>query len=212
MTPHKLSSFSYGKDDVRILRIVRDTKDPSHQQIIEYAVQALLSGDSLLTSYTEADNKNVVATDTVKNTLNLLAKKCSPEEILCPEKFGLVIMNHFLSTYDHISTVQVELKQFKWTRIVLERGGPHRHSFIKDGNEIRTVAAVAARDAKGKPIVEKMTGGIKDLVVLKSSGSAFYGFHRDQYTTLAEVDDRILSTSVECVCELISMMRNKKFD
>lgn len=201
MNSHKLTSFSYGKDDVRILRIVRDAKDPSHQQIIEYAAQCLLSGDSLLTSYTEADNKNVVATDTVKNTLNLLAKKCSPDEILCPEKYALVIMNHFLTTYPHIAHARVELRQFKWTRIVLDKTGPHKHSFIKDGNEIHTVTSFAARDSNGKAVVETLKSGIKDLVVLKSSGSAFYGFHRDQYTTLAEVDDRILSTSVECECE-----------
>jgi len=34
-------------------------------------------------------------------------------------------------------------------------------------------------------------------VVLKSTGSAFENFVRDEYTTLAEVDDRIFSTSVD---------------
>ena len=33
--------------------------------------------------------------------------------------------------------------------------------------------------------------------VLKSTGSAFENFVRDEYTTLAEVDDRIFSTSVD---------------
>jgi urate oxidase len=33
--------------------------------------------------------------------------------------------------------------------------------------------------------------------VLKSTGSAFHGYIRDEYTTLVEVDDRILSTSVD---------------
>lgn len=33
--------------------------------------------------------------------------------------------------------------------------------------------------------------------VLKSTGSAFEGFIRDEYTTLAEVSDRILSTSID---------------
>jgi len=38
-----------------------------------------------------------------------------------------------------------------------------------------------------------------DLLVLKSTGSAFSGFIRDEYTTLAEVDDRIFSTSIDLV-------------
>lgn len=33
--------------------------------------------------------------------------------------------------------------------------------------------------------------------MLKSTGSAFDNFVRDEYTTLAEVDDRIFSTSVD---------------
>lgn len=33
--------------------------------------------------------------------------------------------------------------------------------------------------------------------VLKSTGSAFTKFHRDEYTTLVEVDDRIFSTSID---------------
>jgi urate oxidase len=33
--------------------------------------------------------------------------------------------------------------------------------------------------------------------VLKSTGSAFENFVRDEYTTLVEVDDRIFSTSVD---------------
>jgi urate oxidase len=35
------------------------------------------------------------------------------------------------------------------------------------------------------------------LQVLKSTGSAFTGFYRDEYTTLVEVDDRIFSTSID---------------
>ena len=38
-----------------------------------------------------------------------------------------------------------------------------------------------------------------DDPVLKSTGSAFSGFIRDEYTTLAEVDDRIFSTSIDLV-------------
>lgn len=38
---------------------------------------------------------------------------------------------------------------------------------------------------------------INKLTVLKSTGSQFWGFVRDEYTTLPEVWDRILSTDVE---------------
>ena len=38
-----------------------------------------------------------------------------------------------------------------------------------------------------------VSAGIEDLVLLKSSRSAFTGFLRDEYTTLAETRDRILA-------------------
>ncbi len=42
-----------------------------------------------------------------------------------------------------------------------------------------------------------MTSGLKDLLVIKTTGSAFESFVRDEYTTLAEVNDRIFSTSID---------------
>ena len=71
-------------------------------------------------------------------------------------------------------------------------GKPHPHSFIRDGEEKRVVEAVV-REGEGISIKSGITG----LLVLKSTGSAFYGFHRDEYTRLPETWDRILSTEVE---------------
>ncbi|KAN0066434.1 hypothetical protein ACQY0O_000528 [Thecaphora frezii] len=196
----RLAEASYGKDLVRILRIVRDAQDPSYHRIVEYTARCLLSGAALTPSYTEADNSPVVATDTVKNTLNCLAKSLPADDVLCPERYALQVTNHFLSTYSHIEGVEVDLIQHKWTRIVLDDkdGGAHKHSFIRDGDEKRTVRAIARR-VGGEIRVTELKGGLKGLLVLKSSGSAFYGFHRDEYTTLKEVNDRIFSTEVEVV-------------
>jgi urate oxidase len=71
-------------------------------------------------------------------------------------------------------------------------GKPHPHSFYRDSNEIRVVEAVA-REGEGITIRSK----IEKLLVLKSTGSAFHGFHRDEYTQLPETWDRILSTEIE---------------
>jgi hypothetical protein len=51
---------------------------------------------------------------------------------------------------------------------------------------------------KGKDkLVARVTSGLRDLLVLKSTGSAFENFVRDEYTTLAEVNDRIFSTAID---------------
>jgi urate oxidase len=41
-----------------------------------------------------------------------------------------------------------------------------------------------------------VVSGLTDLVVLKSTGSEFWGFPRDRYTSLTETNDRILATAV----------------
>jgi urate oxidase len=42
-----------------------------------------------------------------------------------------------------------------------------------------------------------VVSGLRDLVVLNSAGSEFWGFAKDRYTTLAETTDRILATAVD---------------
>jgi urate oxidase len=41
-----------------------------------------------------------------------------------------------------------------------------------------------------------VVSGIKDLVVLNTTGSEFWGFPKDAHTTLAETRDRMLATAV----------------
>jgi len=72
-------------------------------------------------------------------------------------------------------------------------GKPHPHSFFRDGEETREVEAQAYDGGRGITV----KSGIGKLLVLKSTGSAFYGFHRDEFTQLPETWDRILSTEVE---------------
>jgi urate oxidase len=73
---------------------------------------------------------------------------------------------------------------------------PHTHAFYRDGDDKRVVQ-VSLEKTDGKTLAGKVTAGIADMLVLKSTGSAFEGFIRDEYTTLVEVPERILSTSVD---------------
>ncbi|KAJ7171070.1 hypothetical protein C8R46DRAFT_1349178 [Mycena filopes] len=189
-----LSHARYGKDKVRVLRVVREGK---WHHIVEYNVQALLEGD-IQTSYTEADNSVVVATDSIKNITYYIAK-ISPH-VLIPERFALHLGMHLVSKYPHIHKAFVTVEQLRWSRIpVAGEQGPeeHPHSFIRDGEDKRIIS-VEVNASKGKDkISANVTAGISDLLVLKTTESAFTNFVRDKYTTLKEVDDRILSTSID---------------
>lgn len=182
-----VATAKYGKDNVRVYKVERDEKT-GVQTVTEMTVTVLLEG-AIETSYTKADNSVVVATDSMKNTVYIKAKE---HPVTPPELFASILGTHFVETYPHITTANIKIVTHRWTRMTID-GKPHPHSFYRDGAETRNVEA-AIRKGKGIDI----RSGIVGLLVLKSTGSQFHGFVRDEYTTLPEVWDRILSTDVDC--------------
>ena len=127
----------------------------------------------------------MLATDTQKNTVFAFAR----DGVGTPEEFGLRLARHFAGSYDWITGARVAVESYGWERIPVG-GAEHDHSFRKAGAEVRTaVVTVDGDDAH-------VLAGLTDLVVLKTTGSEFWGFPRDRYTTLAETRDRILATAV----------------
>ncbi|KAF2225606.1 hypothetical protein BDZ85DRAFT_68733 [Elsinoe ampelina] len=181
----QLSQARYGKDNIRLYKVHKAADGT--QSVCEMTVKTMLEGD-IDTSYTVADNSVVVATDTQKQTTYVLAKQHPVDP---PELFAAILANHFVSKYSHIHAAHVSIIVHRWTRLTVD-GKPHPHSFIRDGEEKRIVEAVA-KEGQGITI----RSGLEGLLVLKSTGSAFYGFDRDEYTRLPETWDRILSTEVE---------------
>ncbi|CAO3598827.1 unnamed protein product [Absidia cylindrospora] len=181
-----LKATRYGKDLVRLMRVYREGQT---QRCTELTVRLLLDGD-ISTSYTHADNSVVVTTDTCKNTVNMLAKRSQNVDNI--ELFAQEITEHVLKQYAHISHAYVDIIKHKWSRLNVD-GKPHPHSFVRDGEDVQTCSVVQER--AGNKITVK--SGLKKLLVLKTTGSAFHGFYRDQYTTLGETWDRIFSTAVD---------------
>ncbi|KAJ3807628.1 uricase [Lentinula lateritia] len=186
-----LSSAWYGKDTVRVNRVAREG---STHIVVEYNVKVLLEG-VIGVSCTEADNGVIVATDSGERNL----AKVSPN-ILVPEWFAVHLGTHIVSGYAHIHKAFVDIAQPRWSRIVVGKDRkPHPHSFFRDGDEKRTMKVEIDGTAGKDKIQAHVSAGVNDLLVLKSSGSSFTSFIRDEYTytLLKEVDDRIFSTSVD---------------
>ncbi|KAF3770283.1 uricase [Cryphonectria parasitica EP155] len=183
----RLASARYGKDNVRVYKVHRD-EATGVQTVTEMTVTCLLEGE-IETSYTKADNSVVVATDSMKNTIYIKAKE---HPVNPPELFASILGQHFIDTYAHIHTAYIKVVVHRWTRMVVD-GKPHPHSFYRDGQETRNVEATVSRSSG-----IALRSGIVGLTVLKSTGSAFHGFVRDEFTTLGETWDRILSTDVDC--------------
>jgi urate oxidase len=176
-----LGANQYGKAEVRVVAVDRST--PRHT-LVDLNVSASLRGD-FTAAHTAGDNSHVLATDTQKNTVFAFAR----EGVGTPEEFGLRLARHFAGSYDWITGARVAVESYGWERISLG-GVEHDHSFRRAGAEVRTaVVTVDGDDAY-------VLAGLTDLVVLKTTGSEFWGFPRDRFTTLAETRDRILATAV----------------
>ncbi|KAK3843777.1 MAG: urate oxidase [Linnemannia gamsii] len=190
-----LDKQEYGKDKVRLLKVHKDTKV---HRVDDLTIRCLLSGAEFTTSYTEASNKRVVATDSIKNTCYILAKSSKNVDTL--ELFAGELANHFLNTYNWVEGAHVTIIRHRWARMIID-GKPHNHSFWRDGEETRQTDLFVKRGANGLRNVVALKSSISGLLVLKTTGSSFEDFVRDEYTTLVETKDRILSTSVDSTWE-----------
>ncbi len=179
----KLGPNQYGKAENRVVRIYRDS---DRHEIRDLNVSTSLRGD-FAAAHTDGDQGQVLPTDTQKNTAFAYAKK---HGVSSPEDYALALGRRLLEACPAAAGCHVTVEEYAWERIEVG-GDAHDHSFVRRGTETRTVEVDLTRE--GEP---RVVGGLSDLVVLKSTGSEFKGFLKDEYTTLPEADDRILATSL----------------
>ena len=172
----------YGKAESRVVRIVRDT--PRHE-IRDLNVSTALRGD-FAAAHTDGDQSQVLPTDTQKNTAFAFAKQ---HGIDSPEDYALALGRRLLEACPAATGAAVSVEDYAWDRIEVDGRG-HDHAFVRRGGEVRSAAIDVSADTT------VVVSGLHDLVVLKSTGSEFKGFLRDDYTTLPDADDRILATAL----------------
>ncbi|QNP69391.1 urate oxidase [Streptomyces roseirectus] len=181
MTRATLGQNQYGKAETRVVRVVRDG---ATHHIKDLNVSVSLSGDMGEVHYS-GSNASVLPTDTTKNTVYAFAKEYGVDSA---EQFGIHLARHFVTSQETIHQARVRIEEFAWERI--EHGGEGEHSFVRKGQETRL--AQVTFDGVSWEVVS----GLKDLTVLNSTNSEFWGYVKDEYTTLPEAYDRILATDV----------------
>ncbi len=181
----RLTSDCYGKHQVRVSKVIRPRKSAPNQEehlFLEASVNVELTGD-FQKSFTDGDNSSVVATDTCKNTVYVVAKDTDFTTI---EELAVAIAEHFINQYSHVDHCQIAITEQVWSRL---QDCPH---------------AFTARD-RATPFTEvtlqrggscQVSSGVKHLLIAKTTESGFVDFHRDEYRTLADTDDRILATEL----------------
>lgn len=182
MTP-RLAWNGYGKAAVRLVKV--DRRGARHE-LHDLTVEAQLQGD-FAPAHQPGDNRQVLPTDTMKNTVYALARQGPVDP---PESFGERLARRFLGVCPAARTAVLGIAVHRWDRTTVD-GAPHPHAFVRGPIERRL--ATVTLDQTGIAF----EAGLEGLGLLKTTGSGFAGFLRDEYTTLKDTDDRILATDVE---------------
>ena len=162
--------ISYGKLHVPVHRIEGD-------DVFACEVSVEVLGENFARAYTEGDNSAVVATDTMKNFIlrESLAYAGATLAGLCRS-----LGEQLLATYPVMQALRVSARELRFDRL-----GERVFTRSEDDHGVAAVAI-------GRQGVTEVRGGRHGMRLLKTTGSAFTKFARDEYTTLPERGDRPL--------------------
>jgi urate oxidase len=166
--------ISYGKAEVPVYRI-----GPG-DSLFAAEVTVEVFGDNFLPAYTEGDNRNVVATDSMKNFI-LRAGAEYPGGTL--EGFLHHVATGLLDRYEQMESLRVSGRELRFD---------HQRGVLYDRSQGDHGTAELDLDRAGGIRLAGHRCGRVGLHLMKLRGSAFTRFVRDEYTTLPERGDRPL--------------------
>jgi urate oxidase len=178
----RLGENGYGKSRVRLVKVSR--REGRHE-LRDLTIAIRLEGE-FEDAHVRGDNRDVLPTDTMKNTVYALARQVEIDTI---EEFARALATHFLPDNPAVNRARVTVRENAWHRIPV-RGRPHPHAFVRGSDEVDLATVTAEGDGA------RVESGIDELHVLKTTGSGFEGYPRDRYTTLRETSDRVLATAM----------------
>jgi urate oxidase len=180
----EMVSNRYGKSRVRLLKV---THGADRNDVSEWTVQVLLTGD-FESAHTVGDNSKIVATDTMKNMVYSLARKSAATTM---EGFAVELIEHLIGRNPQVSSARVQIEAALWKRLTVD-GKAHPDTFMRGSKETQTTVVEQVRGESAR-----FTAGFANLNLLKTANSAFWGFQRDELTTLPETKARVFGTAVE---------------
>jgi urate oxidase/2-oxo-4-hydroxy-4-carboxy-5-ureidoimidazoline decarboxylase len=170
----------YGKADVSAYRLRRDgVTAPGQSPLFGANVKILIYGDAFWPTYTIGDNMGLVATDSMKNFIQRETMNFTGADL---EGYCNFLGTKFLDTYPQVEGAQISATEIPYAPIpgqtvAFSPSGPER---------------LNARIEINRQGVVEVASGIGGFRMVRLGGSAFFGFVRDQYTTLPEIKNRPL--------------------
>ncbi|QHW29462.1 urate oxidase [Paenibacillus rhizovicinus] len=192
----------YGKGDVLVYRtyagpletppIPESTFSESRNVIFAHNVKFAVSGESLLTSFTEGDNRQIVATDSMKN---FILRHAASFDGSTTEGLLAFLAERFLAAYPHIDRVELSADRIPFESLVVPGPGGYMNNDLVYRRSHNDHASAGMEIVRGPSFGAEIAShwcGLSELQLIKISGSSFAGFIRDEYTTLPEAHDRPL--------------------
>ncbi|MDQ0059822.1 factor-independent urate hydroxylase [Paenibacillus harenae] len=192
----------YGKGDVLSYRtfasplavsaIPESTYTGCSNVIFAHNIKFSVSGESLLPSFTEGDNALVVATDSMKN---FILRQTAEYEGNTTEGLLAFISEKFLERYPHLDAVEISADRIPFDAVVVSGGeggfAPSEVVYRRSRNEHGSATMTWQRIGDSTELVFHESA-LSHIQLIKVHGSSFFGFVRDEYTTLPESFDRPL--------------------
>jgi len=193
----------YGKADVKVYRThaepltgitpIPESPFTGRENILAAAqIEVIVHGTQFLDAYTKGDNRLVVATDTMKNFIHAtsLTARCRTLE-----EWLLEVGTAFLDTYPHMERVTMVGGELPFPAAIVPGEGGFEASdrlFSRDRCDAGSARLELARTDDGTVVITDHESGRRNLQLIKTTGSAFAEFARDEHTTLPERRDRPL--------------------
>jgi urate oxidase/2-oxo-4-hydroxy-4-carboxy-5-ureidoimidazoline decarboxylase len=165
------AEIRYGKHDISFYR--------THPTLglLGGRVSIDVFGDNFLPAYTEGDNSEVVATDTMKNFVYAMALKYPGAS---HEGFAAFLGRRLLDTYPQMRWLRLAMREIPFAR--------HSQKLLSPLDDDYGSVEIEV----GPEGLRSLRCGRRNLRLVKLTGSAFKEFARDTYTTLPERADRPL--------------------
>jgi urate oxidase len=179
----ELAENRYGKSRVRLMKV---TRGPEGNDLREWTVQVLLTGDFDSAHY-DGDNSNILPTDTMKNTVYFVARHSNAASM---EDYAKELVDFLLGRNPQVSAVSVTVESTVWKRLTVD-GKPHPTSFLRGSGEVQTTTV--SREQAGE---FRIDSGLRNLIIMKTADSGFEGYIKDELTTLKETSDRLFCTAL----------------
>jgi len=187
----ELAENRYGKSRVRLMKVTRTDQG---QDLREWTVQVLLTGD-FDSAHLYGDNSKILPTDTMKNTVYSIARSSKATAM---EDYAKELADFLLGRNSQVESASIRVESTLWKRLIVD-GKPHPSTFMRGSGELQTTHVERAQGG-----TFQVLSGLDNLVLLKTSNSEFEGYIKDSLTTLPETKDRLFGTAVSATWRYIS--------